>query len=257
MNLNGAIIYQGPSLLDGKPIVVIVNGLKKNSRNRKTGDMVQTYILRSDMSPIIAMQNGSDSSICGACPHRGIATGSANVGRTCYVNVGQGPTKVYDGFKRGIYATIDSDKIAYVGAGRNVRIGSYGDPAAVPTHIWTALISKAEGHTGYTHQWRSASSLRTIIMASADSENDAREAQKQGWRTFRVALPCDAPKIETEVSCPASREAGKKLICATCLACNGANGRKGSIVIQAHGGSAVMANIKKRAESNFGFELSI
>lgn len=250
MNLNGAIIYQGPSMLDGAPIVVIASGLSAKSKNGKTGDMVQTYILRSDIEPTTAIKTGADSSICGACPHRGTATGTATEGRTCYVNVGQGPLQIFRGFARGIYPTIDADKLAYVGAGRNVRLGTYGDPAAVPVHIWNTLVSKADGHTGYTHQWRNASALRALCMASADSETDAREAHAMGWRTFRVALPCDAPKIETEVSCPASIEAGKKLSCAQCLACGGANGRKGSIVIQAHGGFAVMANIKKRADLN-------
>ena len=46
---NGAIIYRGPSLLDGKPIVVIAVGLNSSSKNRKTGNMLQTYILRDDI----------------------------------------------------------------------------------------------------------------------------------------------------------------------------------------------------------------
>ncbi len=250
MNTNGAIIYQGASLLDGSPIVVIASGLAAKSSNRKTGDMVQTYILRADMEPTTAVKSGADSSICGACPHRGIAHGDHNEGRTCYVNVGQGPLQIYRGFVRGIYPTVDADKLAYIGAGRNVRLGTYGDPAAVPTHVWETLVSKSEGHTGYTHQWRNAPTLRTLCMASADSEADAIEAHASGWRTFRVALPCDAPKLASEVVCPASAEAGKKLACAECLACCGADGRKGSIVIQAHGGFAVMSNIKKRSELN-------
>ena len=39
----GYVIYKGPSLLDGAPIVVIA---VIGSGNTKTGDMVQTYILR-------------------------------------------------------------------------------------------------------------------------------------------------------------------------------------------------------------------
>ena len=51
--------------------------------------------------------------------------------------------------------------------------------------------------------------------------------------------------IEHESLCPASAEAGKKLTCEQCLACGGADGRKGSIYIPAHGGFAVMANVRK------------
>jgi hypothetical protein len=247
---NGIILWQGASLLDGAPIVVIATGLKAGSENAKTGNMLQTFILRADIEPTAAIKSGADSSICGACPHRGDGTGK---GRTCYVNVGQGPLAVYRAFKRGVYPDCaDATDSTYeqamvnVGAGRIVRLGTYGDPAAVPFWVWESLTSKCIGHTGYTHQWRSAPALRSLCMASADSETDAREAHAAGWRTFRVAMPCDSPRIETEVRCPASAEAGKKLTCAQCLACSGATGKRGSIVIQAHGGFAVMANVRKR-----------
>ena len=44
---NSGIIYNA-SLIDGKPIVVIAT---YSNRNTKTGAMVQTYILRSDIDP--------------------------------------------------------------------------------------------------------------------------------------------------------------------------------------------------------------
>jgi cytochrome c len=81
-------------------------------------------------------------------------------------------------------------------------------------------------------------------MASVTTEPDALVARLEGWRTFRVAMPGDKPKHEREAVCPASAEAGKKLTCELCLACHGtAKGVKGSIVIQAHGGFAVMSAI--------------
>jgi hypothetical protein len=52
-----------------------------------------------------------------------------------------------------------------------------------------------------------------------------------------------------EAICPASAEAGHKLKCADCLACGGQNGRRGSIVIQAHGGFAVMANVNRKVQA--------
>jgi hypothetical protein len=247
---NGAVIWRGASLIDGQPIVVIATGLASGSTNRKTGEMVQTYILRADLKPTEAIKAGADVSICGTCPHRGDGTGK---GRTCYVNVGQGPLAVWSAWKRGVYPDCaDATESTYeqamvdVGAGRIVRLGTYGDPAAVPFWVWESLTSKCIGHTGYTHQWRSAPKLKGLCMASADSVEDAREAQAAGWRTFRVAMPCDEPRIEGEAICPASAEAGKKLQCAQCLACGGADGRRGSIVIAAHGGFSVMANVKKR-----------
>ena len=51
-----AIIYKGPSLLDGKPIVAIAT---YSNRNTKTGHVVQTYILRSDINPLEASKTGA------------------------------------------------------------------------------------------------------------------------------------------------------------------------------------------------------
>jgi hypothetical protein len=256
MKANGAVLWRGASLIDGAPLVVIAVGLANASSNRKTGAMVQTYILRADIDPVAAVRTRADVSICGQCPHRG-DPGQAR-GRTCYVNIGQGPLGVWRAWKRGAYsaaivsnATNEIDTFAFaelghLGAGRLVRLGTYGDPAAVPTRVWSALTSAAVGHTGYTHQWRACDPmLKRLCMASADSVADAQEAQAAGWRTFRVAMPCDAPRESNEAVCPASAEAGKKLTCAQCLACAGANGRRGSIVIQAHGGFAVMAHVNR------------
>jgi hypothetical protein len=64
------IIYRGPSLIDGEPIVAIA---QVSSRNAKTGSMVQTFIMRADMDPITANRTGADHAICGTCPHRGKA----------------------------------------------------------------------------------------------------------------------------------------------------------------------------------------
>ena len=66
----GFIAYEGPSLIDGAQIVVIVTGLKGPSKNRKTGNMVQTFILARDVHPLEALRSGEDASICGQCEHR-------------------------------------------------------------------------------------------------------------------------------------------------------------------------------------------
>jgi len=66
--MQSAIIYNGPSLLDGQPIVVIAT---YSNRNRKTGHVVQTYILLRDINPLEASKTGADYSICGDCIMRG------------------------------------------------------------------------------------------------------------------------------------------------------------------------------------------
>tara|TARA_Y100000310_G_scaffold70704_1_gene66454 strand:+ start:7449 stop:8192 length:744 start_codon:yes stop_codon:yes gene_type:complete len=66
--------WRGPSPVDGTPIVLILTGLSplasKQSTNRKTGAMVQSYILRQDMAPIVAVMSAMDRAVCGDCPLR-------------------------------------------------------------------------------------------------------------------------------------------------------------------------------------------
>ena len=63
-----SIIYSGPSMLDGQPIIVVAI---VTSGNVKTGNMLQTHIIRADVSPMHASKTGADFSICGNCTHRG------------------------------------------------------------------------------------------------------------------------------------------------------------------------------------------
>ncbi len=66
----GVILYIGPSMLDGSPIVAIANRIVAKSSNEKTGALVQTFIIRADLSPLDALATGADASICGDCKHR-------------------------------------------------------------------------------------------------------------------------------------------------------------------------------------------
>ena len=130
----GYVIYDGPSMLDGERIIVVVTGLA-GSRNTKTGKMVQTYIIRPDMHPPEAVRTGADRSICGDCVHRGDGTGK---GRSCYVTLVHGPKNVWQSYQRGVYPAATAAEVAEIVAGKMVRLGTYGDPAA-------ALASASDG----------------------------------------------------------------------------------------------------------------
>lgn len=233
-NPNGIIVYEGPSRLDNEPIVVVATGLKQNSTNSKTGAMIQTYILRQDLSPIEAVKSGEDASICGDCIHRGDGTGA---GRSCYVTLFHGPRAVYAAYKRGIYAKASLAEVMEAMTNRMVRLGTYGDPAAVPLSFIQALTSSALGHTGYIHQWRKVDKeYAKFCMASADTEADMHEAHALGYRTFRVTANPNENIKGLEIICPASEEAGRKTSCVDCKACMGTSGKaKVSIQIAAHG----------------------
>lgn len=238
-----SIIYQGPSLIDGSPIVVIAI---IGSKNTKTGGMIQTHIIRSDVSPLESSKTGADYSICGDCMHRGKPTSNplkkTAEGRTCYVNLGQGPTMVYKRFKRGGYPIATPDQITVIGAGKTIRLGTYGDPSAVDSTVWNLLLKESIGHTGYTHQHKTNDeSAYALSMYSADSVQDARSAHSKGYRTFRV-IPVNqwqqhgkTALMNNEVLCPASKEAGYKSTCNDCKLCAGSSVNAKSIAIVAHG----------------------
>jgi hypothetical protein len=238
MRANGAVIYEGPSMLDGSPIVAIVTGLAHASANAKTGAMLQTWIMRADVPPVDALKSGADASVCGECPQR------PALGGACYVLVHNAPRSVWEAWKRGVYASGEPELL---GCGRAVRLGSYGDPAAVPVRVWRDLVSQASLHTGYTHQWRNlcAIDLQALCMASVDSPEEREEAQALGWRTFRVAPAGNGERARGEARCPASAEAGHRVSCETCpIRCAGTALAMPSVVIQAHGSKARKAPVK-------------
>lgn len=227
LNKNGRILYEGPSMLDGQPIVVIAVGFETRSTNDKTGGMIQSYILRTDVHPAVAFRNGAGSSVCGAteCPHF--------VNKTCYVNWGQGPRSVWECYRRGGYAPIGDDWHLFDDT--VVRLGSAGDPCAAPEHVWRPIFDRARKHTGYTHQWRKPVGqwAKGFLQASCDGMRDYIESTAQGWRPFLVK-PAHVPDPEGSVHCAASSESGKKTTCEQCTLCDGSTA---NVVINAHGSS--------------------
>lgn len=216
------IAYEGPSLIDGEPIAVIVTGVVRPSQNVKTGPMLQVWILRQDVHPADAVKTGADSSICGACPLRGTGDGAL---RSCYVRVDTGPSAVWRKYTAGGYPAPDRTLWGDWIRGRDVRLGAYGEPTAAPAGVSYRLIEHARTWTGYTHRWAELSQAgrgepwRNILMASVESDQQAQDAQRLGWRPF-LALPEGAEVPEHAFLCPAERE-DNPLLCMTCGACAG------------------------------------
>jgi hypothetical protein len=230
----GYIAYEGPSEIDGAPIVVIINKID-GSANAKTGAIVQSFIIRSDINPVDALKTGADASICGQCEHRPIIakkTGKA----PCYVQVAKSVLSVYNAYLRGRYVRADAATIARALAGKVVRIGTYGDGAAAPVRMWTQITRYAAGVRGYTHQWQNKgfdhASWAPLVMASVDSIDQAALANLYGMRTFRVSIGID--KQPGETICPASAEAGRKSTCAKCTLCSGTRIQARDVVIADH-----------------------
>ena len=228
---NSVVIYRGPSEYDREPIVVLLSGLAHASANRKTGALLQTYILVDTMKPTEAVRTGADASICGGCKLR-------NNG--CYVNVGQAPQSLYGALGRATVPDVLLSDLPELAARRFVRLGSYGDPAAVPGAVWSALLAQASGHTGYTHAWRASrfQYLQQWCMASVDSDAERSLAQRLGWSTFQVRPRGDATVAVDQSRCLASAEAGHLTTCEQCMICGGNSRGQTHVVIQAHGSKA-------------------
>ncbi|MCP4741374.1 MAG: hypothetical protein GY871_03985 [Actinomycetales bacterium] len=230
----GVVVYRGASELDGAPIVAVLTGLGRQSSNAKTGGLLQLWILPdSGSKPHETLRNGEDAAVCGDCPHRPATNGS------CYVRVYNAPRSVYAAYQRDRYPALGTVTLPK----RGIRLGAWGDPAALPFGAVESLLKWAQMNAlpvlGYTHQWRTADvRWKACLMASADALSEAREARALGWRTFRVRRP-DEPLLAREAVCPASVEANHATECAACKACDGnAGGRRNSIAIMAHGSGA-------------------
>ena len=225
-------VYDGPSLLDGERIIALVTGLKTPSSNTKTADMLQSWIMRYDVPPHVAIKTGEDSSVCGNCALRPFLADQRpdHIKKPCYVLTFHAPRSTWKANRD--LAVTPPDQIADFIDGRQFRFGSYGDPAAVPMWVWNAC-KNGERRTGYTHQWRKFTTRKQWLMASVDNETQAQRATGKGWRTFRVATE-QAP-LANEIQCPASEESGKRTTCAACQLCGGTSKNARSVAIMAHG----------------------
>lgn len=225
----GFTLWEGQSLFDGRPLICVIT---LDSDNVKTGKLYQTWILLRDTDPVQASKNHMDMSACGTCPHQGalvfdpdaaalldrdpdakVDEFHGGVGRSCYVDLGKAPLAVWKTYHRGRYPKISPEEAAWLVGGDYLRIGSYGDPAAVPDEVWRPMVFRDDGTanvagvTGYTHAWKAphAQVYKDYLMASADSIEDAKEAAFMGWRYFRVRKHGE-PVLQGELQCPASVE---------------------------------------------------
>ena len=232
----GFKLWEGASLLTGEPIVVIVT---MGGNNPKTDNdfrsMVQTWIMLRDTPPHEAVKSGNDEGVCGNCIQR------PSVGGACYVKTFQAPLSIWRAYKRGNYNNVINLESL---RGAELRLGSYGDPSAVPFDIWRNLIDKVQPRlmTGYTHQMSHKAfdkRMAEVCMISADTPKVALKAHAQGFRTFRMTTDTKQ-LLPNEIICPNDTDGVK---CIDCGLCDGA-GDKPNIAILAHGALAKRYNEK-------------
>lgn len=221
MPRSSVIAWRGPSLFTGEPIQVVLTGIETPSSNEKTGPMVQASIIRADGHAGHDVGTERERAVCGTCPLRG-----PKKTRICYVAwgvwlVGQHSHR---------YPAVHEIEAAVMLAGKSLRLGSYGDPAAVPTEVWLTLLSRVRSWTGYTHAWRTCDPrLRHLVMASVEDREGYLEANRRGWRTFRVKH-ASMDTYPSEIYCPSN-----KVQCIACRLCSGKSTLAKNVAIDVHG----------------------
>lgn len=233
---NGYIVWEGASLLDNSPIFLVLTGFVFPTSNRRTGRQIQSWILQQEFTPTKAAKQGLDHGICGDCCLKMSQT------NTCYVRL-LPINNIYHKYTRGSYPKFGANEIAILERYRySIRVGSYGDPTAVPFEVWEPIILASKKWTGFTHQWSQCDQRwKKYLMASVQTQAEARVAQNQGWRTFRIIAP-NAPLNENEIICRHTED--DRMQCSECGLCNGASS-KPNIVDPVHGLNWKVSNFIK------------
>ena len=227
---NSAVIHEGKSPYDGAEIMVLAAAIKDPSRNKKTGWMIQIYILVKDVPPVEAVRLELDASVCGNCSMRW------NKGGGCYVT----PLFMTPMWKKGLEAPrITPTELARLADKYNspIRQGAYGDPAFVPMYVWEELENAVSNKKGasYTHQWESVSPEYAMFsMASVENLKQKADAQALGYRTYRQVK--DVSEIQKDERLCLNSSRG--IQCRDCGECGGnrskASHRQKNIVIVRH-----------------------
>lgn len=231
------VLYEGPSQIDGGPIVALAASVEVPSKNSKTGPMVQVYFLRSDVPPWDAIRSGSDSSICGNCIHRPKAPEGKQ--RSCYVDLR---------FVSPVWYARREQPYPGLFSGRAVRVGTYGDPMSVPMEALAQVFEEADLWTGYSQFWRVAPDARWRgnVMASVHTPDEARQAWALGWRTYRARFAFE-PVIDGEIECP-FYAAGVR--CIDCNLCDGKREVRDQLIYRAKNQPDRRANITSIVHGN-------
>ena len=288
--MRGFELYRGPSVLTGEPVVCLVQLATENTKLSADKSAWQTWILRADIEPADAYQNGAgDESICGRCFWRARPGEKAG---PCYV-MRYVITAVYKSWKRENYLSLQelADRIdptlshrrilEIVGAlAGSVRLGAYGDPLAMPIGPQQALLRHVATTQAFTHSWADEratdkAAWKNIAMASCETPAQVIEAMRAGWRTY-TAYPQELTRAQAIAAirktaelmiaekpalayCPAAVK-GSGITCDTCpIQCDGQayaasvgpTARRPLHVINAiHGARSIMARYNSRGLLN-------
>ena len=229
-------MYDGPSTIrPDKRVMLRVMGLKKKSKNAKTGPMVQVGGILADVHPVEATKSGCDEALCGGCRLRpklhaeDKANGVEVSEHPCYVKT------IYKSAQRkaGIAQETTFEEAINALRGKDVRFGEYGNMSAFPREVlepaFEAVVESGGNHTCYEHEWENPANqwLAKYAMASVHNEEERARAKALGWRTFRTG----ETQLPGEMLCLYE---SKGVQCVRCKLCSGNQVNKRDIYIPSH-----------------------
>lgn len=122
-------------------IIAILTGVISPSKDTKTGDMAQLWIMVKDVNPPTAIQTGEDNVVCGDCP-----LGS----KVCYVNTSRAPLKIWEAYQKGRYRTLKEITWAQIYISRSQYALAYGEPGGIATSYRERYSSDKRLHRIHT-----------------------------------------------------------------------------------------------------------
>lgn len=233
-------LWEGSSAFNGEQISLIITGLNGNSKNPKTGKMIQSWIVPTEINPRDTLRRPDLSRcVCGDCnlkPNTGLP-----FKESCYVMrvAFNAPRSVWSSnISRPVelgqsLSAIEESKLPF-------RWGAVGDPAMLPQEIFKLVQNTVNKniarkfYTAYTHQHMHGFAywIRRYAMASVENEWDGKLFRAFGFRTFRITSgPQAGPD---ELVCPNYTH---NIPCIKCGLCNGKvdeNDNRKSITIPRH-----------------------
>lgn len=231
MKNNTYILHEGTK--NGQRYFVAASGFTRESQNRKTGDMIQIWIMLTDVNPVAAVQSGLDAvTICEGCP---FASGNG-----CYVNVGQSPLAIWKSYHSGNMPKLMPKDYATAFTGEKVRFGAYGNPTLIPLSMVKAIAKASTGWTGYFHNWKTMPAAKRnaynqFFMVSTETASSLKLANSLQLRVFHVSPVQPANTVE----CLAD---SRGLTCAQCQLCQGWSKPAKSVWINPHGSKTAKAS---------------
>jgi len=146
LNKNTVCIYHQDN------VIVLATGLERPSINSKTGDMIQTYIMRADIAPDEAAKMGLDETVCGNCALRPLIV--KLYGKTgdvpCYVDKVRGPAGAWHSWNSGRVEYVTASELSDIIADKKTCPGLCLDTCKLDhNHLYENAYPK-NGHARKT-----------------------------------------------------------------------------------------------------------